>query len=65
MEIYEINEYDFYQDLDFQYYFRSQLPNKFVSKYKFVKILNSCKEEWIAKLNSLEEAKQINSEQAG
>jgi len=55
MNAYSINDYDFYADYEFQQYFRSQRPDGFVPRYKYLKILNACQKEWINRLNKLEE----------
>lgn len=52
MKIYTIDNYDFNNDDEFQKFFKSNLPNEYISPNKFMNKLNYCKREWIKILNS-------------
>lgn len=54
-------EHDFYYDLDFQKYFRSKFSPP-IPKYKYIKILNESKQEWIEMLNEKEREKNNENE---
>ena len=47
----ELN-YDFMNDVKFQEYFHSQLPNRYIKRYKYNQILHRCKCKWILILNN-------------
>ena len=52
MKNYNLDEYDFNNDENFQKFFKRHLPDEYISRDKFIRKLNYCKREWIILLNS-------------
>ena len=51
MKNYNLDEYDFNNDENFQKFFKRHLPDEYILRDKFIRKLNYCKREWIRILN--------------
>lgn len=53
MERFNLETYDFLNDLEFQAFFKQKLGGKFYPKPQYMQKLKSAKKEWIRHLNSV------------
>lgn len=52
MDTYDINNYDFYADKDFQAFLKAKIPN-YLPRDKYIRQVISCKKEWLRLQNNV------------